>query len=111
MSTTSNAEVVLRFRDTEFIEEHLRHVGVIMLSGMDNLTGNVRRTGTIERGYLHKVWSCACYKKDGHCSLMYWSKVSENTICNALAKFFVASPEYGDTAIAFVKYLTAASEV
>jgi hypothetical protein len=47
MSTGTDTEVILRFRDTEFIEEHLRHIAVVVLACMDYLTDNVSRTGTI----------------------------------------------------------------
>src|SRR3972149_10351078 len=57
MRARANAEVVIGFRDVQLMEEHLAHVTVVVLPGMDQeLSGNVSELPR-DRSTFDKLWA------------------------------------------------------
>jgi hypothetical protein len=44
------------FRYLQFLEEHLGHLVVIMLTGMEDDVLMLTRDGLVHRGYLYELW-------------------------------------------------------
>ena len=57
MAARADAEVEIGIGEAEVLQDRLRHVGVVMLAGMDEHRGEVRRRGerVPERRHLHEI--------------------------------------------------------
>ena len=68
MRPRPHSQIVMRIGNTEVVEEAVRHVAVIVLTGVDDdvLEFVFARECTVQWGELHEVGASADYREDTH---------------------------------------------